>query len=465
MSRTFDFSSSTSILVESKKLDISKVHTNFLAWQVAFAQAVATRSLSTAYNVCKRGYLPKEFREHWFLFDSSTVWVQTANNSSEQFGKSYKTPITAAMLKAEEQRVAAEQQILETETEAISNSGKRLPLHRTFSDDDDNSPARSKPRMASEWTLPEASPRAALTSKAREKLMVQDEFHRATEYIKNAQILLEMMKANMTTASLASISAIPEFAKAADQADLLQCWHYIKREAILMLSTSEDFVNSLKDEMKSDHNLEPGGDFSLHASKWLSLLELIKFVDKGDAVATETTVTKHFVSSLPSEKRFQTTTDEMRDYLRNKDDDVIQCRKSLSMTINRYNMTITMTVVTSPTKAGGGADADGEDQKKQHVLITGIEDHICRNFRDKATCRFGDACRYKHGATDIRFNGTQLKPEYAEKVKEATEEYKKQRYKNKNDANKNKNDANKKVYVLNDKQLGQLSSQIANAMK
>ena len=100
----------------------------------------------------------------------------------------------------------------------------------------------------------------------------------------------------------------------------------------------------------------------------------------------------------------------MRDELRNTNDEVVECRKSLSLTINRYNVTITMTMTPNDdtsmsfsshkqegsatgggTSAGGttegtpgGNSAGGADRKKHLVPATGAntpdQSNVCRIF-------------------------------------------------------------------------------------
>jgi hypothetical protein len=103
----YDGLDNSHILHGSKKLDIAKGYANFLAWEEAFAQLVATRQgLSTTYAACKRGFLSKEFLKYYPIFESTTVWLQTANNYSEHFGTSLNEPITVEMLK---QQIANQQ--------------------------------------------------------------------------------------------------------------------------------------------------------------------------------------------------------------------------------------------------------------------------------------------------------------------------------------------------------------------
>ena len=103
----YDGSDNSRLLHGSKKLDIAKGYANFLAWEEAFAQLAATRQgLSMTYAACKRGFLSKEFLKYYPIFESTTVWLQTASNYSEHFGTSFNEPITVDMLK---QQIAYQQ--------------------------------------------------------------------------------------------------------------------------------------------------------------------------------------------------------------------------------------------------------------------------------------------------------------------------------------------------------------------
>jgi hypothetical protein len=298
-------------------------------------------------------------------------------------------------------------------------------------------------------------------NRAVRKAIESAESTRATSYLQHVPSLLDLMKANMTTAYRSAITTKPEYSNAEGQQDLLQCWYWIKHSAILVSTDPVRFANHLKQELATaqEYKLAPGGDFNYHSSKWLSLLMILQFVEKGDLATTESAVVISFVDSLPDEARFSVTTSELRDDLRYTSDAVVSCRNSLARTINRYDTTITKTmpIPTTPTKMGGGASggqsgggtssgqggagskaggaAPGgappaivldKEMKKAIVLAVkseirkdNISDIDCRKYQHTGACKFGELCKFRHGPGDTRFDGNALKPEHAIKVNEA----------------------------------------------
>jgi hypothetical protein len=499
------------ILDDSKKLNGSGFK-NFLAWFEAIAQICASRSqLSEPLRAIRNGFLPQEFLTYHPMLPTS-VWVQTANNRSEHFGSSLKEPVTVAMLSEQmrcQARILAEKDSDSDSDNEVGNSldeaeqqssPRRLrsygaavaqggggeggaPKKRKASEigtarsPSSNSPVKSKPKISDNnvkmWILPEPRVREFVSNKPVRKAIEAAESSKAVAYTQHVTSLLDLMKANMTTAYRSAITSKPEYARAEGQLDLLQCWYWIKKTAILVSAHPGRFSSQLKQELGSspEYKLAPAGDFNYHASRWLSLLMILQFVEEGDLATTEAAVVTSFVDSLPDEPRFSITTNEMRDDMRFTSDVIVSCRNSLASTIDRYNTTITKTMPTTPTLQNSGGQGGGgatptftidKELKKAIVLAVKTElrsknplsdpDIDCRNYISTGACKFGDTCRYRHGAGDPRYDGRAMKAEYAQKVEAAIKDARDSRRK-------------PKVYTLTQAQISQMLGQNADGRK
>ena len=457
------------ILDDSMKLNGSGFK-NFLAWFDAIAQMCASRSqLSEPLRVIRNGFLPQEFLTYHPML-STSVWVQTANNRSEHFGSSINEPVTVAML--------SEQTRLLGQKRKISDSSL-----------DSNTPEAVKM-----WILPKPRVRELISNKPVRRAIEAAESQKAIAYTQHVSSLLDLMKANMTIAYRSAITSKPEYALAEGQLDLLQCWHYIKKTAILVSAHPGRFSSQLKQELASspEYKLAPAGDFNYHASRWLSLLMILQFVEEGVLASTEAAVVTSFVDSLPDEPRFTITTNEMRDDMRFTSDVIVLCRNSLASTIDRYNTTITKIMPTTPTHQNsggqGGGGTSGEsggakgiapggapnstpggappsftiDKEIKKAIVLAIKSEMrrgrgggggdpdidCRSHTSTGSCRFGDTCKYRHGAGDPRFDGKTMKPEHQKKADAAVKDARDRR--------------KAKVYTLTQAQISQMLGQITD---
>lgn len=255
------------------------------------------------------------------------------------------------------------------------------------------------------------------------------------------------------------MQADPDYTAAITNNDLVRLWYtVIQRAVFYYYDDKSDMIRQTKYDLQHEekYRMAPKEQFIEFANRWTAALDHIMLADPQ---VDQVEIVNMFVRIVPDLPMLQQVRREITDSRTYSMPHTKLARKKLSlciaefirgiqvhnrlvpvlsspppgptettpshdiatiMTLTEKNTRLEAELLASKNKNGrGGGGGGGGAGRGGGGRGDSRNKNICSKWKNDNACSFGDACKYKHGSGDDRWNGEVMKPVFLKKVNES----------------------------------------------